>query len=291
VVDIATGPMAGQTVLVTGGTGGIGKATAVGLAAMGARVGLTGRDIARTRAAAAAVAAASGNPAVDPFPADMSSQAEVRRLAGQVLAAYPRLDVLVNNVGGFWATRRVTADALEHTFAVNHLAPFLLTDLLLDRLKASAPARVVTVSSGAHAMGAINFDDLQGERRYSGQQAYSQSKLANVMFTHELARRVEGTGVTATVLHPGVVRTGFAAEDPPPMGKIFLPLIRPFLKTPKKGAATSIYLASSPEIEGVTGKYFADSKPKTSSPSSYDTAAAARLWQISVDLVGHTAGV
>jgi retinol dehydrogenase-14 len=139
-------------------------------------------------------------------------------------------------------------------------------------------------------MGKIDFDDLQGERRYSGQQAYNQSKLANVMFTYELARRVDGTGVTATVLHPGVVRTGFAAEDPPPMWKVFLPLIRPFLKTPKKGAATSIYLASSPEVEGVTGKYFVDSKPKTSSPSSYDTAAAARLWQISVDLVGRTAG-
>ncbi len=289
--DIATGPMAGQTVMVTGGTGGIGKATAIGLAAMGARVGITGRDIARTRAAAADVAAASGNRAVDPFPADMSSQAEVRRLAGEVLAAYPHLDVLVNNAGGFWATRHVTADALEHTFAVNHLAPFLLTGLLLDRLKASAPARIVTVSSGAQATGKIDFDDLQGERHYSGQQAYSQSKLANVMFTYELARRVDGTGVTATVLHPGVVRTGFAAEDPPPMWKVFLPLIRPFLKTPQKGAATSIYLASSPEVEGVTGTYFADSKPKTSSPSSYDTAAAARLWQISADLTARTAGV
>jgi NAD(P)-dependent dehydrogenase (short-subunit alcohol dehydrogenase family) len=281
--------MADQTVLVTGGTGGIGKATAIGLAAMGARVGITGRDIARTRAAAAEVAAVSGNPAVDPFPADMSSQAEVRRLAREVLAAYPRLDVLVNNMGGFWATRRITADGLEHTFAVNHLAPFLLTDLLLDRLTASAPSRIVTVSSGAHATGTMNFSDLQGERRYSGQQAYSQSKLANIMFTYELARRMDGTGVTATVLHPGVVRTGFAAEDPSPMWKAFLPLIRVFLKTPEKGAATSIYLASSPEVDGVTGTYFADRKPKTSSRSSYDTAAAARLWQISLDLVAHTA--
>ena len=281
--------MAGQTVLVTGGTGGIGRATATGLAAMGARVGITGRDIARTRAAAADIAAASGNPAVDPFSADMSSQAGVRRLAGQVLAAYPRLDVLVNNAGGFWATRHVTTDGLEHTFAVNHMAPFLLTGLLLDRLKASAPARIVTVSSGAHATGKINVGDLQGEHRYSGQQAYSQSKLANVLFTYELARRLHGTGVTATVLHPGVVRTGFAAEDPPPMWKAFLPLIRLFLKTPDKGAATSIYLASSPEVEGVTGRYFVGCKPKASSRSSYDTAAAARLWQISLDLVGHSA--
>src|SRR5271166_3831189 len=282
---ISTGPMAGQTVLVTGGTGGIGKATAAGLAAMGARVGITGRDIARTRAVAAEIAAASGNPAVDPFPADMSSQAEVRRLADEVLAAYPRLDVLVNNVGGFWATRRLTADGLERTFAVNHLAPFLLT----GRLKASAPARIVTVSSGAHAAGKIEFGDLQGERRYSGQQAYSQSKLANILFTYELARRLDGTGVTATALHPGVARTGFAAEDPSPMLKLFLPLIRLFLKTPEKGAATSIYLASSPEVEGVTGTYFADSKPRASSPASRDTATAARLWQISLDLVARTA--
>jgi len=281
--------MAGQTVLVTGGTGGIGRATAAGLAAMGARVGITGRDVARTRAAAADIAAASGNPAVDPFSADMSSQAEVRRLAGEVLAAYPQLDVLVNNAGGFWATRHVTADGLEHTFAVNHLAPFLLTGLLLDRLTASAPARIVTVSSGAHATGKINFGDLQGEHRYSGQQAYSQSKLANVLFTYELARRLDGTGVTTTVLHPGVVRTGFSAEDPSPMWKAFLPLIRLFLKTPGKGAATSIYLASSPEVEGVTGRYFAGCKPKASSRSSYDTAAAARLWQVSLDLVGHSA--
>ena len=154
----------------------------------------------------------------------MSSQAEVRRLAGEVLAAYPRLDVLVNNVGGFWATRQITPDGLERTFAVNHLAPFLLTRLLLDRLTASAPARIVTVSSGAHATGKINFGDLQGEHRYSGPQAYSQSKLANVLFTYELARRLDGTGVTATALHPGVVRTGFAAEDPSPTWKVFLPL-------------------------------------------------------------------
>ena len=214
--DDTTGTMAGKTVLVTGGTGGIGKATAVGLAALGARVGITGRDPARAEAAAADIRAASGNPAVDAFAADMSVQAEVRRLAAEVLDAYPRLDVLVNNVGGFWAHRHVTADGLERTFALNHLAPFLLTNLLLDRLNASAPARIVTVSSGAQAMGRIDFDDLQGERNYSGQRAYNQSKLANVMFTYELARRLEGTGVTATVLHPGVVRTSFGAEDPAP---------------------------------------------------------------------------
>src|SRR3984893_18750760 len=195
-------PMAGKVVLITGGTGGIGKATATGLATIGARVGITGRDLARAEHAAAEIRAASGNPAVDTFAADMSSQAEVRRLSSAVLDTYPRLDVLINNVGGFWAHRHLTADGLEHTFALNYLAPFLLTNLLLDRLKASAPARVVTVSSGAQATGRIDFDDLQGAHSYSGQRAYNQSKLADVMFTNELARRLEGSGVTATAVHP-----------------------------------------------------------------------------------------
>src|SRR5438067_9728258 len=187
--------MAGKTVLVTGATGGIGKATAVGLARLGARVAITGRDMARAEAAAADIRAAANNPAVDAFAADLSSQTEVRRLAGEVLDRYPRVDVLVNNVGGFWAHRHVTADGLEHTLALNHLAPFLLTILLLDRLKASAPARVVTISSGAQSMGRVDFDDLQSARHYSGQRAYNQSKLANIMFTNELARRLAGTGV------------------------------------------------------------------------------------------------
>ena len=284
--DSSLRPMAGKNALITGGTGGIGRATAVGLARLGARVGITGRDRARTQRAAAEIARESGNPAVDAFDADMSSQAEVRRLAAAVLEAYPRLDVLVNNVGGFWATKHVTADGLEHTFALNHLAGFLLTDLLLDRLEASAPARIVTVSSDAQRMGRLNFDDLQGERKYSGQQAYNQSKLANVVFTYELARRLEGTGVTATTLHPGVVRTSFAAEDSSRLWKVLIPLLRPFMKTPERGAATSVYLASSPEVEGVTGRYFVNRQPKTSNRASYDTATAARLWQVSSDLVG-----
>ena len=278
--------MVGKVVLITGGTGGIGKATAVGLAALGARVAITGRDRGRAEAAAIQVRAETGNPDVDALGADLSSQAEVRRLAAEALQAYPRLDVLVNNVGGFWATRHVTADGLEHTFAVNHLAGFLLTGLLLDRLRASAPARVVTVSSGAQSMGTMDFDDLQGEQKYSGQKAYNQSKLADVMFTYELARRLEGTGVTATVLHPGVVGTGFGAEDPSLIFKVLVPLWRPFMKTPEQGAATSIYLASSPEVEGVTGTYFARGKPAKSNKLSYDRDAAARLWRISADLVG-----
>ena len=281
--------MAGKSVLVTGGTGGIGKATAIGLAALGARVGITGRDPARTEAAAAGIRATQGSPAVDAFAADLSVQAGVRRLAAQVLDTYPRLDVLVNNAGGFWAHRHVTADGLERTFALNHLAPFLLTSLLLDRLTASAPARIITVSSGAHARGRIDFDDLQGERNYSGQHAYSQSKLANVMFTYELARRLDGTGVTATVLHPGVVRTSFGAEDQAASLAVMIRMARLFMKTPAQGAGTPIYLASSPQVEGITGRYFVNRKPKTSSKVSYDTTAAARLWQASIDLAGLTA--
>ena len=276
--------MAGRTVLVTGGTGGIGLATAAGLAELGARVGIVGRDPARTKTAAERLRGSGGE--VDVFVADLSSQQEVRRLAKEVLAAYPRLDVLVNNVGGYWATRHTTVDGLEHTFAVNHLAPFLLTNLLLDRLRASAPARVVTVSSGAQAMGTIDFDDLQGEHDYSGQRAYNQSKLANVMFTYELARRLRGSGVTANALHPGVVRTNFGREDSKGWMRLLLPVIRPFLKSPERGAATSLYLASSPDVEGVSGRYFANSKPKTSSNASQDTTAAARLWDVSAALVG-----
>ena len=278
--------MAGRTVLITGGTGGIGRATAVGLASLGARVGITGRDRVRAEAAAAAIAKEAGNPAVDVFVADLSSQAEVRRMAAEVLASYPRLDVLVNNVGGFWSHRHLTADGLERTFALNHLAPFLLTSLLLERLRSSAPARIVTVASAAQGMGNVDFDDLMGERTYSGQRAYNQSKLANVMFTYELARRLDGTGVTATVVHPGMTNTAFSAEDP---SRLFAPLVavmRPFMRTPAKGAETPIYLASSPEATGITGKYFADRAAKESNKASYDRATTGRLWDVSADLVG-----
>ena len=281
-------PMAGKVVLITGGTGGIGKATAIGLAAIGARVGITGRDLARAEQAAADIRSASENPAVDAFAADMTSQAEVRRLAATVLDAYPRLHVLVNNVGGFWAHRHPTADGLERTFALNHLAPFLLTNLLLDRLKASAPARVVTVSSGAQSMGRIDFDDLQGALNYSGQRAYNQSKLANIMFTNELARRLDGAGVTATSVHPGVVRTNFGAEDQAWFFTIISRVVRPLLKTPAQGAQTPIYLASSPDMDGISGQFFVNRKPKTANKVAYDTDMTARLWRVSTDLVKGT---
>jgi len=286
--QIHSGPMTGRTVLVTGGSDGIGRAAALGLAAMGAHLAITGRDRGRTENAAREIRAA-GSGQVDVFVADLSSQSQVRRLADEVLQSLTRIDVLVNNAGGYWNTRHVTADGLERTFAVNHLAPFLLTNLLLDRLENSAPARVVTVSSNVQAIGRIDFEDLQGERSYSGARAYNQSKLANVLFSYELARKLRATSVTANALHPGVVRTSFGAEDPGGVQRLFTPFMRPFMKAPGQGAATSIHLASAPDLEQVTGRYFAGSKPRRSSRRSYDQAAAARLWQVSADLAGLTA--
>ena len=275
--------MSGRTVLVTGGTGGIGKATALGLAAMDARVAITGQNPARAQAAAHEIRDTHGAEVVT-FVADLSSQSDVRCLADEVLDALPRIDVLVNNVGGYWNTRHVTVDGLEHTLALNHLAPFLLTSLLVERLKQSAPARVVTVASHAHAQGRIDFDDLQGERSYSGAQAYNQSKLANVLFTYELARRLRATGVTANALHPGVVNTSFGAGDPAAVQRWLVPVLRPLMKSPAKGAATSIHVTTAPELEGLTGGYFANARAKRSSPGSYDEVTAARLWQVSTDL-------
>ena len=278
--------MDGRTVLITGGTSGIGRATAAGLTAMGARVAITGRDHARTVETARAIGASAGVRQVEVFVADLSSQAEVRRLAADVLERLPDIDVLVNNVGGYWDTRHVTVDGLERTFALNHLAPFLLTNLLFERLRQGPRGRVVTVASRAHTTGRIDFDDLQGERAYSASRAYSQSKLANILFTHELSGRLRGTGVTANSLHPGFVRTSFGAEDPGAIQRFIVPFIRPFMRSPEHGAATSIHLASAPGVAEATGQYFADSRPRRSSEASHDGAVAARLWQVSADLVG-----
>ncbi len=278
--------LGGRTVLITGSTGGIGKATALGLAAMGARVVITGRDRGRVEDTAREIKTVGAQ--VELFVADLSSQSEVRRLADEVLQRHPHLDVLINNVGGYWNNRHLTADGLEHTFALNHLAPFLLSNLLLESLQQSAGARIVTVSSNAHTMGRIDFDDLQGERSYSGARAYNQSKLANVLFTYELARRLRNTSVTANAAHPGLVSTAFGAGDPGRAQRLLVPVLRPFMKSPAAGAATSIHLASSPDFDRVTGRYFAKSKPAKSSKRSYDEATAARLWAVSAELVGLT---
>jgi retinol dehydrogenase-14 len=278
----------GRVCLVTGATSGIGRATAQALAGLGATVAIVARDPGRGAATATQIARTTGNDRVDVFLADLSSQDSVRGLARSLRDAHDRLHVLVNCAGAFYRDRRVTADGLELTFALNHLAYFLLTSLLLDVLVASAPARVVNVTSGAQAMGRIRFEDLQGERRYRGQAAYNQSKLANVLFTYALARRLQGTGVTANCVHPGVVRTSFGRENQPWLWRVFMPVVTPFMRVPEKGAETVVYLASSPEVEGITGRYFHDRQPRRSSSRSYDPALAQRLWQVSEELTAPT---
>ena len=280
-------PMNGKTVVVTGATGGIGRATAHGLAMMGAHVIVTGRDPRRTDETAQEIRAAGGGK-VDAFVADLSSQTHIRSLADELLTVFPRIDVLINNAGGYWNTRHTTADGLERTFALNHLAPFLLTNLLLNRLQLSGVARVLIVSSNAQAMGRINFDDLQGEHSYSGARAYNQSKLANLLFTYELDRRLQGTGVSANALHPGLVSTGFGSEDPGRAQRLLAPILRPFMLTTAQGAATSVHIASAPDLAQVSGRFFAKRQPRRSSTASYDQATAAKLWDVSAEMTGLT---
>jgi retinol dehydrogenase-14 len=278
------GPIDGKTVLITGATSGIGRATAFGLAAMGAQLAITGRERSRVEAVAGEISTVHGG-TVRFFVADLSAQQEVRRLAHNVLDQLPQIDVLINNAGGCWNSRHATADGLERTFAVNHLAPFLLTQLLLDRLKGSSHARVVNVASNAHALGRIDFADLQGAHSYSGARAYNQSKLANVLFTNELARRLAGTTVTANSVHPGLVDTNFGADDPGHLQRLIVPLLRPFMRAPVQGAATSVRVASAPELEHTTGRYFANLRPRRSARRSHDEAVALRLWRVSDGLV------
>ena len=275
--------MDGKICLITGATSGIGKATAMGLANMGASVVMVGRDRGRGEAAMAEIKEGSPNTSVDLMLADLSSQVEVRRLAGEFKETYPRLDVLINNAGVIRSKRITTADGLEMTFAVNHLAYFLLTNLLLDVLKASAPSRIVNVASGEQRNGTIDFDDLQGEKGYKGAKAYSQSKLATVLFTYELARRLEGTGVSANCLHPGVVGTNLGSGVSGVFG-FTVRALTPLMKSPEKGAETSIYLASSPEVEGLSGRYFVKKAEARSSDVSYDERLARRLWEVSAEL-------
>ncbi len=278
--------MDGKVVLITGATNGIGKVTALELARLGARVVIVGRDAAKTEATAGELRPASGNAQVDFLVADLSSQAQVRRLAEEFQHKYPRLDVLVNNAGMYFAQRQETVDGIERTFALNHLAYFLLTNLLLDTLKASAPARIVNVSSAAHNGVSLNFDDLQNrEYGMAGYRAYGQSKLANLLFTYELARRLQGTRVTANALHPGAVGTGFGKNNRG-LVKLAMGLISRFELTPEQGAQTEIYLASSPEVESASGQYFVRCKPARSSPASYDEPAQRRLWEISAQMTG-----
>jgi NAD(P)-dependent dehydrogenase (short-subunit alcohol dehydrogenase family) len=280
--------MRGRVCLVTGATSGIGKATAHALATKGASVLLVGRDPQKGEATAREIREATANEDVEFLRADLSSQASIRELADRVLAEHDRLHVLVNCAGAFFRDGRVTIDGLEMTFALNHLAYFLLTTLLLDLLQGTAPARIVNVTSGAQSMGRIDFEDLQGERRYRGQAAYNQSKLANVLFTYELARRLDGTGMIVNCVHPGWVRTDFGRRNQPLAWRLMIAVVVPFMRSPEKGAETVVYLASDPEVETVTGKYFHDLKPRRSSRLSYDEVVAARLWQVSEELTARS---
>lgn len=270
----------GQVCMVTGAASGIGAATARALAQRGATVILVDRDAEKGPSTAKQIKRQTGDGAVEFMQADLSAQQEIRRLVQQFQNRHRRLDVLVNNAGAIFARREESVDGIEMTFALNYLGYFLLTHLLLDMLKASAPARIVNVSSRSHARARINFDDLQSRSGYRGLQAYAHSKLAIVLFTYELARRLEGTGVTANALHPGLVATGFGTKHGGVLGLV-MRLFRPAFSTPEQGAQTSIYLAISPEVEGVTGKYFVGCKAIPSSPASYDPVTARRLWQVS----------
>ncbi len=286
-MDVAD--MTGKTVVVTGGNSGIGLETAVALAGAGATVVLTARDRGRGEAAVADVRRRAGSDRVDLSVFDLASLASVRQGAADLLERCPRLDVLVNNAGLVLTDRRETVDGYEATFAINHLGPFLLTELLADRLKASAPARIVNVASTAHqsARRGLDFDDLQATGRYSGMRVYGASKLANILFTAELARRLEGTGVTANSLHPGTVATGYARDgDARGFLAFGVKVIKPFILTPEKGAVTSVYLASAPAVEGVTGRYFVKCRAREPSKAAQDQLAARRLWEVSEQLVG-----
>jgi len=276
--------MQGKTVLITGATSGIGKETARALVGMGARVVMINRNPEKAQGVADEIRGSSTGE-IELLRGDMSSFASIRDCATEALERYPKIDVFISNAGVFRARRHTTTDGLEETFAVNHLAPFLLTNLLLDRLKESAPSRIVIVASAAHFSAALDFDNLLLERRFGPWKAYSRSKLANVMFTYALARRLEGTGVTANSLHPGFVATRLGQGNKIPIRPVYI-LLRPFTISPAKGAETSVYLASSQDVEGVSGRYFDAKKPTRSSRVSQDEEAQELLWKMSAELTG-----
>lgn len=277
--------MNGKVCIVTGATSGIGKAAATALAKQGAQVVLVARDRGRAEATATEIGAVSpAQPTVEI--ADLASMAQVRELAGR-LGSLERIDVLVNNAGLVQQQRHASPDGFEHVFAVNHLAPFLLTNLLLPKLTASAPARVVTVTSDAHTAAKLDLDDPNLEHGWTSWRSYSNSKLANILFTRELARRLDGTGVTANCAHPGVVRTGFG-RDASPLMKVGITIARPFLLSPERGADTIVYLASSPEVAAQTGGYYVKRQRRDPSAAARDDATAKRLWEVSEKLTGLT---
>lgn len=272
--------------LVTGATSGIGQETARALAQQGMTVVIVGRNEQKSAGTVVAIKAATGNPNVSYLLADFADQAAIRRLAAEFKERYDRLDVLINNAGGFYAKRQENAAGHELTFAVNHLGYFLLTNLLLDRLQASAPARIINVSSDAHQWGKIDFSDLHFTRGYGSMKAYSRSKLANLLFTFELARRLTGTGVTVNALHPGFVATNFGANNMGFAGPLLKWVINRFALSPAEGAKTMIYLATDAGVAGETGKYFVKNRAIAAAPMAYDEVTAQQLWEVSAELTG-----
>jgi NAD(P)-dependent dehydrogenase (short-subunit alcohol dehydrogenase family) len=275
----------GKTCLVTGATSGIGEQIALGLAREGARVALVGRSRERGEASVERIRRESGSSDVELLLADLASQAEIRSLAERVLDRFASLHVLVNNAGVANLRRETTPDGLEATFAVNHLAYFQLTLLLLERLRASAPARVVNVASDAHKFGRLDFDDLQSERRYRTMNVYGRSKTANILFTRELARRLEGAGVTVNCLHPGAVATRLGQQNGV-FARVLTRALSVFFRTPAQGADTAVWLASSPALADTTGRYFYSRREREPAAHARDPAAAARLFELSARLVG-----
>jgi NAD(P)-dependent dehydrogenase (short-subunit alcohol dehydrogenase family) len=277
--------LAGRSCLVTGATSGIGEQTALGLARAGARVLVVGRSRERGAAAVARIRAQSANPQVELLLADLSSLAELRRLAGQVLASCPALHVLVNNAGLVNLRRETTVDGFEAMFATNHLAYFLLTLLLLPRLRESAPARIVNVASEAHRFGALDLDDLQSERRFGAMRSYGRTKSANILFTRELARRLEGSGVTANCVHPGAVATRLGKNNGW-LGRAVTALLSPFFLTPAQGARCSLFAATAPQLAATSGRYFVKEREVEPAPAARDPELARRLWERSAALCG-----
>ena len=277
--------MKGKTVVATGATSGIGEAAALALAGMGARMVLVARDEARGRATMEKVEAKAPGLGHRLHLADLSSMAETRRVGAAIAASEKRVDALINNAGALFSRRQVTPEGLEATFALNHMAYFVLTEALSDRLIASAPARIVSTSSTAHESASLDFDDLQSVNGYRGFKAYGRSKLANILFTRELARRLAGTGVTANCLHPGVVATRFGSESGGMVG-LAIPFLRPFFISAEKGADTIVHLASSPEVANATGGYFVKRRITTPAAAARDDMAAMRLWKASEALAG-----
>jgi NAD(P)-dependent dehydrogenase (short-subunit alcohol dehydrogenase family) len=271
--------------VVTGATNGIGKITARELAKKGYRVVLVARNAEKAARTATEIAAAAPGALVETILCDMSSQKQIRAAAAELKHRHDRLHVLVNNAGGIWMKREVTEDGLERTFAVDHLGYFLFTTLLLPQLRQGAPSRVVNVASEASKVGKIDFDDLQGEKRYSPGRAYAQAKLANILFSSELSRRLLGSGVTSNALHPGAIASGFGHNDPG-IFRFVVTIARPFLIGEEKGARTSIYLASSPDVDGVSGGYFVKCQPRLPPRRARDPETARRLWEVSERMCG-----